>query len=136
MGAAGVNDRWNPFSWRAEELAALGEAPEHRARREQLLTEVALAEADEASRGAKHLSVAHDVPTTSDEYAHLQQFYDIAREMAAAVGWYRLRGADSHLIIAVAGPSAEECITRVAGVAASMNPGHWRITWTACPELA
>lgn len=133
---AGVNDRWNPFSWRAQELAALGDTLRDLERRDQLRTELALAEADEAARGAKHLSVAHGIPVTTDECIHLQEFYDIAREMASAVGWYRLRGADTHIIVTVAGPTADECIARLANVAASMNPGHWRIVWSACPDLA
>lgn len=133
---AGVNDRWNPFSWRAAELASLGEDPSHAARRSELLTELALAEADEAARGAKHLSVAHGAAGSVAEGEHIAEFYDIVREMTGRMEWSRLRGAEDHIIVTVAGAAADECIARLANVAESMNPGHWRIVRSACPNLA
>jgi hypothetical protein len=130
-----VNDRWDPFSWRAVELAALGSCPEHEARRAELRAELALAEAEEVARGGRHLSVVHGELSTVADAEHVAAFYDVVREMASRVEWSRLRGIEGHIIIAVAGDSADECVSRLANVAESMNPGHWRITRSACPDL-
>lgn len=133
--ATAVNDRWDPFSWRAAELATLSPSQEHEARRAELRVELALAEAEEVARGGRHLSVVHDEPSTIEEAQHVAEFYDVVREMASRVEWSRLRGADRHIIVAVAGDAADECVSRLANVAASMNPGHWRIMRSACPDL-
>jgi hypothetical protein len=130
-----TNDRWNPFSWRAAELATLNPGPEHEARRADLRADLALAEAEEVARGGRHLSVVHGDPSTVEEAQHVAEFYDVVREMASRVEWSRLRGAEDHVIVAVAGDSADECVTRLANIATSMNPGFWRITRSACPDL-
>lgn len=132
-----VDDRWNPFSWRAAELAALGDGPSDRARRDQLELELLVAEADRAADGGVHLAVVHGDPTEGyNAGMHVGEFYDHLGKLLAKADWHRLLIEPDHIIIEIAGAGAQDCIDQIAVVAELLNPGHWRVSRSARPDLS
>lgn len=126
---------WNPYSWRLREIAALGHHPASIARARQLSEEVLVAEALELARGVLHVSIVHGDPNTIRKADQLDTFLGQIPELLDGASWTRCRGDYEHIIVAVGGEDAVERIGHVAGLAELSNPGHWRITESARPDL-
>jgi hypothetical protein len=126
---------WNPYSWRLREIAALGDHPTSTARVRQLAEEVLAAEALELAQGIRHASIVHGDPTTIREADQVDTFLGQIPELLDGATWSRCRGDYEHIIVAAGGDDAAERIDHVAGLAELTNPGHWRITDSARPDL-
>ena len=126
---------WNPYSWRLREIAALGDHPANAARARRLTEEVLAAEALELAQGIRHVSIVHGNPTTIREADQLDTFLGQIPALVEGATWSRCRGDSEHIIVAVGGDDATERIGHVAGLAELSNPGHWRITESARPDL-
>lgn len=135
MQRSAVDKRWNPYTWRLEEMTRLGVTPAEREHRQELEGDLLLAEAREAADGVRHLSIVHGDPPTLAESRHLDEFIVRLKQATAGAQWRRLRGGADHLIVAVCGPDADQMIESVEALAGAMNPGHWRVTPSARPEL-
>lgn len=127
--------RWNPYSWRLGEAARLGSSPPDGDRRAALDAGALLAEAGEVAQGARHLSVAHGRPQTSDESRHLYEVVLALKRVAQRASWWRLRGGPDHVIVAVAGRGADGLVDELVAVVAAADPGDWRVTASARPQL-
>ena len=99
---------WNPYSWRLCEIAALGQDPNHEARRRQLTGELVCAEAAELARGVHHVAVVHGDPATVRGAEQLAAFLGQIDALIASAEWSRRRGDSEHIIVAVSGADAAE----------------------------
>jgi hypothetical protein len=126
---------WNPYSWRIEESARLGTSPSDQERRVALDGELLLAEAREVADGVRHLSIAHGHPRSLDESRHLHELVIGLKQVAQRAPWFRLRGGPDHVIVAVAGPRADDLLDELAALVAAADPGGWRVTTSARPQL-
>ena len=124
----------NPFSWRAAQLAAMAGHPAAGERCRELAGELIVAEAAELARGRRHLTVVHGVAESEHRAAQVSTFLANVDGLLP-VGWWEQRGGDDHVIIAVAGDGADERIAQLRAVAELCNPGHWRISTDARPDL-
>lgn len=130
-----VERAWNPYSWRLREIAALAGDPAGLARCQQLRAELVVTEALELAQGILHVSIVHGDPTTIREADQLDTFLGQIPEMLDGASWSRCRGDYEHIIVAAGGNDAAERIGHVVGLAELSNPGHWRITESARPDL-
>lgn len=121
---------YDPFTWRINELEALGSDgdPEQR---ERLLQGLLVAEAEEAAMGRHHLTIVHGDPTDLAESELVDAFYDAVAELAAEADWCRLGGTATHLTVTLAGCGSKERLADVVLLAERANPGHWHILETA-----
>jgi hypothetical protein len=130
-----VERAWNPYSWRLREIAALAGDPTGRARCQQLRAELVVTEALELAQGIRHVSIVHGDPATLHEADQLDTFLAQIPGLIDGATWSRRRGDYEHIIVAVGGHDADERIGHVLGLAELSNPGHWRITESARPDL-
>lgn len=135
MRRSAEDKRWNPYSWRLEEAASLGSSRSDGDRRAALHADALLAEAGEVAEGARHLSVAHGRPRTPDEGRRLYEFVLALKGVALRASWWRLRGGPDHVIVAVAGSGADGLVDELVAVVAAADPGDWRVTASARPQL-
>lgn len=123
---------YNPFGWRLADLADPATSPQ---RRDTLLEELLVWEAEEAAHGYRHLTVVHGDPLEVGASRHLSGFYDTLRDLADRGGWARVRGTFTYVTVTVRGDDADERIDEFAAAAGSANPGTWTVTPAAFPPI-
>jgi hypothetical protein len=137
MTVHGLRD---PFSFLLQEMAArdAGVRPAWApGQREQLLSDLLIAEAEEAAHGLQHLSIVHGDPDDPIEaeavdelLAELRQGLDVA-EHQGEIAHVRIGGSESHVTVTVGGPGARASIAWAAGIALQHARPSWHVLETA-----
>lgn len=96
-----------------------------------LLAQALLAEAEEAARGVHHLLIETGYPETDQEMHRIARLVEIAW-----TGWDDARplsvgGGGDYTRVRVAGSRAAEFVDYLAGIAAGLDPGWWRVRTSA-----
>lgn len=134
LDALAVGDRFvvRP-GWRVADLADPATPPP---RRDALLEELLVWEAEEAAHGYRHLTVVHGDPNELDTVRHLSAFYEMLRRLAGACKWVRVRGDVGYVTVTVRGTDAEERLAEFTAAATAANPGDWLVVASAFPPVS
>jgi hypothetical protein len=124
---------YDPFGWRHAELADPATDP---ARRAELLNGLATNEAEEITRGRRHVTIIHGDPIDLAASDHLDAFYATARALADRAEWSRLAGGIDYLTVTVSGAGRDRLLHQLAAAAHEANPGGWQVVDSPCPVIA
>lgn len=100
---------------------------------EQLAAASLVAEAEDLTRGVRHLSIATGDPETEDELARINTLTAAAWTSRPGAATTSIRGGGDYLTVRVEGPDADGFVDDLAELARRLNPGFWRITRAAHP---
>jgi hypothetical protein len=100
---------------------------------EQLAVVSLVAEAEDLTRGVRHLSIATGDPETDDELARINALTDAAWTARADAATTSIRGGGDYLTIRVEGAGAEAFVEDLAALAHRLDPGFWRISRSPHP---
>lgn len=100
---------------------------------EELAVASVVAEAEDLTRGVRHLSIATGDPETDDELARVNALTDAAWTARADAATTSIRGGGDYLTIRVEGAGAEAFVEDLAALAHRLDPGFWRISRSPHP---
>lgn len=100
---------------------------------EELAVASLVAEAEDLTRGVRHLSIATGDPETDDELARINALTDAAWTARADAATTSIRGGGDYLTIRVEGAGAEAFVEDLAALARRLDPGFWRINRSPHP---
>lgn len=92
-----------------------------------------VAEAEDLAAGVRHLSVATGDLESEDDVQRLNQLTEAANRGSDGARLIRTRGGSDYVTFYVEGSSAENFVKELAELAESLNPGWWRIQYSANP---
>lgn len=123
---------YNPFGWR---LAEIADPSTDDLRRRDLIESLIIAEAEELTRGRRHLTIVHGAPATVGDSEMLDAFYDEVFAMAELADWARVRGTEEFVTVTVDGPGADLLLLDIVELARRRNPGGWQIIDRPFPNV-
>lgn len=132
MSRIDAPDIYDPFAWRLSDLVSPATAP---GRRETILEELLVWEAEEAAHGYRHLTIIHDDPRELAAVRLLADFYETLRSVASGCDWVRARGDFSYVTVTVRGDGADERIAEFERAVQAANPGSWTVIASAFPPV-
>ncbi|MEX7472193.1 hypothetical protein AB4Z39_21045 [Mycobacterium adipatum] len=100
---------------------------------EQLAVASLLSEAEDLTRGVRHLSIATGDPESDDDLARINALTTAARTDRNDAATKAIRGGNDYLTIRIEGVGAEAFVEDLATLAHRLNPGHWRISRSPHP---
>lgn len=100
---------------------------------EQLAVASLLSEAEDLTRGVRHLSIATGDPETDDELARINALTAAARTARTDAATTAIRGGSDYLTIRIEGAGAEAFVEDLAALAHRLDPGFWRINRSPHP---
>ncbi|AQA06969.1 hypothetical protein ACORG1_34260 (plasmid) [Mycobacterium sp. TJFP1] len=100
---------------------------------EQLAVASLLSEAEDLTRGVRHLSIATGDPETDDDLARINALTTAARDDRTDAKTTAIRGGSDYLTIRIEGAGAEAFVEDLAALAHRLDPGFWRINRSPHP---
>lgn len=92
-----------------------------------------IAEAEDLTHGVHHLSIVTGQLETSEDVDRVEQLTATAWRGRAGAQMRRSLGGSDYLTFVIDGENAEQFVDELAALAATLNPGYWRIGRTSRP---
>lgn len=92
-----------------------------------------IAEAEDLTHGVHHLTVVTGQLETSEDVDRVEQLTATAWRGRTGAQMRRALGGSDYLTFVIEGEQAERFVDELGALAATLNPGYWRIARTLNP---
>lgn len=92
-----------------------------------------IAEAEDLTHGARHLTIVTGQLETAEDVDRVEQLTATAWRGRPGAQMRRSLGGSDYVTFVIEGEQAERFVDELATLAATLNPGYWRIARTLNP---